>query len=355
MTRSWFVLYRPSAPSVRAQTVQVLATAGALVERGHHVTVCVQTATSAHAIRRAHGLPDSLDLVRLPLSNSLASLAYRITFTKFLRRTRGAGVALARSKRHARWAVRWFGGRFRLILEAHEVDSLHPERNRTVSRELERHVLSAAWGVIANASGTLQDLRKEHRVLPPAKVIPNAARPGGPPAEPGQDIGWVGSIRPDKDPWTVAGAARRLSERIVLIGPSRTEASKVIEASGGALCYETARVPADVPERLRRFRTLVVPLSRGRFGDRWASPLKLFDALESGVPTVAADTRAVRAIAGDAFVPYEPGDVRSLCDALVRATRDESLRRRLRQSAEERSRTWSDRAAELEAFADEIL
>ncbi|MEO0604610.1 MAG: glycosyltransferase [Myxococcota bacterium] len=355
MTRDWFVLYRPAAPAVRAQTVQVLASAGALAERGHRVTVCVQTTSSDAAIRRAHGLPDALELVRLPPGNTLASAAYRLAFARFVCRTEGRGVALARAKRHADWALRWFGGRFRLVVEMHEVDSLHPDRNRQAMRRLEERVLRRAWGVVTNAAGTLADLRHTHRTLPPARVIPNAARPGGPPADPGHDVGWVGSVRPEKDPDTVVAAVRTLALRVVLVGPTPGEAAPLVQAAEGRLHLEAARTPVEVPDRLRRFRALIVPLSPGRFGERWTSPLKLFDALASGVPMVAADTPAVRAVAEGAYVPYTPGDVGSLRKALVRATTDPRLRARVSTAAQQRSRTWTQRAAEVESFVDEVL
>jgi len=355
VTRDWFVLYRPTAPSIRAQHVQVLATAGALAERGHRVTVCVQTRASAAAIRRAHGLPDSLDLVRLPRSNTMASIGYRLAFARYVRRTHGTGAVLARSKRHAAWALDWFEGRFQLLMEVHEVDSLRDDRDPQPLRELEGRVLHAASGVVANAPGTLDDLRTAHPVLPPSRVVQNGARPGGPPAEPGHDVGWVGSIREEKDPRTVAEAIRGLSCRVVSIGPSADEVAPLAAIAGDRLHHEPTRWPAAIPERLRRFRALLVPLSPGRFGERWSSPLKLFDALQSGVPVVAADTSAVRAIAGDGFVPYVPGDAASLRRAIERALDDEDLRERVQVAAAPRRRTWADRAADLERFADLVL
>lgn len=361
MTRDWFVLYRPSAPSVRAQSVQVLATADALAARGHRVTVCVQSEGPLEAIREAHGLgAETLQLQVLSRRNTWASLEYRRQFARFVRRTRGRGIVLARAKRHAAWALRRFPGRVRLILEAHEVDSLREDRGPEAARvayELERTVLAGAWGLVANAVGTLDDLRRTHRWLPPSCVVHNAARPGGPAVDPGQDIGWVGSVRPDKDPETVAQAARDLPEplRVVLLGPDPADVTALVAQAAGRLRLEPARWPAAIPDRLRRFRTLVVPLSAGRFGERWSSPLKLFDALQSGVPTVAADTAAVRTIAGDAFVPYRPGDAASLGAALVRASRDEPLRHRLREAARRRARTWAHRAAELDRFVDRLV
>jgi len=355
VTRDWFVLYRPTAPSVRAQCIQVLATAGALAERGHRVTVCVQARATLQAIRRAHGLPESLNIVRLPLSNTLASVGYRLAFARFVQRTAGIGAVLARSKRHAAWALDWFEGGFQLLVEVHEVDSLRTDRDAAEMRALEERVLYSACGVVANAPGTLADLEGAHQLTLPSVVVQNGARPGGPPAEPGHAVGWVGSIRPEKDPHTVAEAIRELACRVVLIGPTAEQVAPLAAAANGRLHREPARWPAEVPERLRRFRVLLVPLSAGRFGERWSSPLKLFDALQSGVPVVAADTQAVRSIAGSGFVPYVPGDPTSLREAIERAINDEELREQIVSAAEPRRRTWGDRAAELERFADRVL
>ncbi|MEQ1508307.1 MAG: glycosyltransferase, partial [Myxococcota bacterium] len=277
-----------------------------------------------------------------------ASVAYRLGFAAWIARTRGRGIALARRKRHAAWAVSTFGARFRLVLEVHEVDSRQAAdpADAAAAHALEATVLRAAWGVIANADGTLSELRDAHRRLPPARVIHNAARPGAVPAADSHGVGVVGAVRPYKDPQTVAAAAAQLDQPVTWVGAT------VADGLGDVVVE--APVPyRDVPARIGRFRTLVVPLSPGLFGERLTSPLKLWDALASGIPVVAADTPAIRAAAGDAFLPYVPGDPASLARAITLASTDPAVRASLIARARGRARTWDQRASEVEAFLAE--
>ncbi|HHO51906.1 MAG TPA: glycosyltransferase, partial [Deltaproteobacteria bacterium] len=203
--------------------------------------------------------------------------------------------------------------------------------------------------------GTLEELRRIHPVLPPAVVIHNGAVGGIEPEPPGRGIGCVGSIRPYKDPRTVARAARRTLEPVIWIGPGAREIEALQELAGGRLGWEPPLASGRIPQRLARFRALLLPLSAGLFGERLTSPLKLWDALASGIPLVAADTPAVREAAGAGFVPYPPGDADALVAALDAACRDEALRTRVLDAAGGRVRRWSDRAAEIETFADRVI
>lgn len=342
----WFWLYRPAAPAARAQSVQVVNAAHAMAARGHRVELCVEGDRPAAEILAYYGLPmvPELRLHVLP-RGTWGSLRYRGLFAAWVARSGGRGIALARRKRHAAWAARWFSGRFRLILEVHEVDS-EQARDRGDDprrwRALEADLLARASGVVANAEGTLDLLRSVHSMVPPAIVAHNGARPWTPTGEEGHGIGIVGSVRPYKDPHTVAAAARLLDRPITWVG-----ADQPLEAPVRA---EPPVPYRDVPARLARFRTLLLPLSPGLFGERLTSPLKLWDALQSGVPLVAADTEAVRLAAGGAYVPYRPGDPADLARALAAAERDEALRERVLAVARARARTWAGRAEEIEAF-----
>ncbi len=359
--RAWFWMYRPTAPSTRAQSIQVVSAAHAQASLGHRVELCVEGAAGLEPaeILASYGLApvEGLRLVRLPASRSAASLLYRARFLRFVARTGGAGVVLARRKRHAAQALRRLGGRFHLLLEAHEVDSaLAAAAGRDPEPELrlEREVLRGARGVVCNADGTLRVLREAHPWLPPAVVLHNGARSGLPPHPDGLGIGVVGSVRPYKDPRTVAAAAALARTPVVWVGADRDHDDLRLR-SAGRLVLEPPVPPSAVPARLARFRALLVPLSPGLFGEALTSPLKLWDALASGLPVVAADTPAVRAAAGDAFLPYRPGDPASLAAALDRACEDEALRSRLVAAAAARARTWGRRARELSAFADRVL
>ncbi len=78
------------------------------------------------------------------------------------------------------------------------------------------------------------------------------------------------------------------------------------------------------------------------------------EALACGIPVAASDIPAVRELAGDAFVPFDPLDVQAIAEATERAAFDSEDRERRRRAGIERVRklTWA-RSAEmhLEVYA----
>lgn len=357
--RRLFWLYRPTAPSVRAQSIQVVHAAHASAARGHQVTVCVQAAersTTAAGVLDFYGLHPvpTLDLRVLPVRNTAASLAFRAAFGEWA--LGGGGVAIARSKRYAVEAARWSRG-VRIVLEAHEVDSLQAEeagRDSAGIRDLETRALAASVGVICNCEGTERLLRQAHAEAPPTAVLHNASRRDRirEPAGPGQGIGYVGSLRAAKDPGVLADAARQLERPVVVVGPERDEA--LVARSGGWLRFEPALAHRDVPDRLARFAAVALPVGGGLFGEQLTSPLKLWDYLGCGRPIVAADTPALRAAAGEAAHYWPVGDARALATAVAEVLDDAVRRQALVVAARARFRTWDERAAELDGFLERV-
>jgi glycosyltransferase involved in cell wall biosynthesis len=365
--RAVFWMYRPTAPSARAQSIQVIHAAHACAERGHRVTLCVRAASpgvTAADVLDAYGLAPSpgLRLVVTPAGGTASSLRVRWEVARWMAANPG-GLVLARAKRDAAAARRWFGQRFRLVLEAHEVDSLRAaERGDDPGpwRQLEARVLAESSGVIANCPGTLEALRVAHPhaavLADRAVALQNATHPARirRPTTPGDDIGYVGSLLPEKDVAVLADAAARLGRRVVLVGPPHPSVDALIARGGGYLVREGPLPHRDVPDRLARFRTLVLPLGTGLFGSQLTSPLKLFDYLASGRPIAAADTPAARAAAPPGSVVWwQAGDAGSLATALDRLDRDDALRAATLGAA--RVRTWAERAAEQDAFLDAVL
>lgn len=358
-----FWLYRPVAPSLRAQSIQVVHAAHAMAARGHRVALCVQRPgpepVAPRDVLRFYDLAPapSLRLRVLTHRTTVASAAYRAELASWALRTRGGGIAIARSKRHAAQALRW-GLPLRLVLEAHEVDSeLAREGGRDPGpmRALERRVLGGAVAVVCNAPGTLELLREVHGPLPPACALHNATSRSRcrSPSGPGRGVGYAGSLRSYKDVATVAEAAARRRAPITLVGAAGPDARALQRSGQGWLRLEPPLDYARVPDRLAAFRTLLLPLASGLFGDALTSPLKLWDYLAVGVPIVAADTAAVRRAAPGRTLGYRPGDPADLARALDRADEDEAARARV--TADRLVRTWDDRAGELEAFLAEVL
>ena len=355
-----FWLYRPTAPAVRAQSIQVVHAAHASAVRGHHVTLCVQpdrAGRAASEILAFYGLApvDGLDLRVLPVGNTAASVGFRAIVARW---AMGGGTFVARSKRYADQAMALLGDRVDLVLEAHEVDSLQAaERGEDPSgiRELEARVLARARGVICNCEGTAELLREAHPDAPTAAVLHNASHPGRrrEPEGSGEGIGYAGSLRGFKDPGLLADAARISGQRWTVVGPESDP--ELVARSERQLSFEPAIAHRDLPDRLARFAVLVLPVAPGLFGERLTSPLKLWDYLGAGRPIVATDTPAIRAAAGDAarYVPVsDPGAMARAAVELARAPSDGAA---LVQRARARFRTWDDRAAELDAFLDRVL
>jgi hypothetical protein len=301
----WLVLDRVADEPWKAQAVQVVHAAHALAGRGVRVTLLAASAR----VLDDHGLAALPTLtVRAIGRGTPASLRLRAALLTT------PGTVLVREPRYADLARR-LGRAY--VYEAHDA----------VGDALEARVLAGARGVFANTAGTLAALGVPGHVLANASSVP---RWGGS----GVGIGVVGSVRPYKDPETVARAAPRVGG-ITWVGPGTDTLPAAVHAR--------PPVPRrEVPALLASFATLLLPLSPGRFGDTLTSPLKLWDALASGVPLVAADTPAVRAVAEGAYVPYVPGDADSLVAALL-ASPD------VRAAALARARalawTWDDRAA----------
>lgn len=351
-TDRWLMLYRPTCPGPRAQSIQTVHTAHALARAGVEVHLAVEPSSpvSPRELLAWYGLEPhpGLRLRVLPGQRTLASAAWRAWCGAFL--AQGGGVIYARSKRYARELVPWLGRRSGLVLEAHEVDSaLARERggDPRPSFELERAVLRKARGVVCNCGGTAELLRATHPGTPPLTVVHNASHLGLLPPG-GAGVGVVGSIREAKDARTVAAAARDSGGRWRWIGGADgSELSKELaRVSCGALSLEPPVAHRQVGEALASLGVLVVPLSEGIFGRSLTSPLKLWDARASGRPVVAADLPTVREIMGSSFFPYTPGDARSLL-AAARAAEAGPAR-----TGEPRG--WDARAAELLRFVREL-
>ena len=354
--------YRPRVPLMRAQFIQSLHTAHALAQRGHEVSVFAERAADWHgdigAALASYGLKPHAQLdLRLARSThpGVTGLRFRRLLAQWL--VGQNGVVYARSKKWARFAMR-FGAlsSARLVLEVHEVDSAQRVERGEDAREmlaLERQVLGAASGVVANCEGTLEQLRQVHGALvPPACVVHNGTSPDRqiePVPHDGVVVGYLGSPRRYKDLDTVLAAAGELNGALqfrVIGAPADDAAGLNVQGTAHVEVADAVPYP-EVAPLLAGLDVAVLPLGTDLYSRELASPLKLWDYLAAGLRVVAADTPSVRRICGEDVEYYQPGDASSLISALQRAL--------LTDRPAPRLRTWADRAAEIETFLESVL
>jgi glycosyltransferase involved in cell wall biosynthesis len=359
-------LYRPRIPTLRAQAIQVLHSCHALARRGHRVDLFFHgppRRLEPSAALAPYGLAPlpGLQLTSLSFAHpGAAGLEFRVRVLALLARARGERpVVYARTKRHAAQLGPWRARLgFRLIFESHEAESAQArergEPHQAIAR-LERRVLGSCDALVCNCEGTLELLEEIHGPALPARrlVIHNGTDPDravGAVAHEGVVAGYLGSLRAYKNIHTLIDAAALLPVgfRVRILGgaPGDGEYERAEALAGPRVEIAPALPYGMVPEALAAMDVLVLSLGDDLYGRRLASPLKLWDYLATGKPVVAPDLPSVRAICGDAFTAYAPGDAASLASAIQRAA--------ALGPAAPRLRSWDERAAEIEALAEEL-
>ena len=352
-------LFRPTLPSPRAQSIQSMNMAHALARQGCAVTLignrAVEESLNPYEYYDLEPLP-SLSVSLLPGGATAASVLFRARVMSWLLK-HPDGIIYARSKRYASQIIPWMSKRQKLVLEMHEVDSLLAEERGEPAdsiRNLECRVLKSASGVVTNAAGTLSVLQAAHSTLPVAMASPNGTHRNRvrTTVSTGVGVGYLGSLRRYKDLNTLALAAKMTSLPISLVTPEfkTPEANRLRQVSGNRLRIVPAVPYSRIPDTLRSFQMVVIPLSDGLFGRSLTSPLKLWDALAARTPIVGADLPSLHEAAPGAFVPYTPGNPSSLVESIERLATDEALRCSLAETMS--PRTWCQRAGEVVQFLE---
>ncbi len=194
----------------------------------------------------------------------------------------------------------------------------------------------------------------------PVLTIPNGVDPGRFTAEPGSGsptpvIAFVGTFRPWHAPELLVAAAARLASdgdpvSLLLVGdgPLREDALAAAAAAGVAVTSTGAVAPAEVPALLARADIACAPYPEG---DAYFSPLKVFEYLAAGLPTVSAAVADLpRLLRPEEALLTPPGDLEALTEALRTLVRDPAARARLgragRTAARERF-AWSALARDV--------
>jgi starch synthase len=172
-----------------------------------------------------------------------------------------------------------------------------------------------------------------------------------------------GSFRPWHGVHVVEAAARLLSERrdlyfVLVGGPSSGEGEGFRGRRLGAVAYES------MPEIVASADVGVAPydssrLKQLRLGFYW-SPLKIFEYMASGLPTVTITRPPLTEIVreGQEGLHVPEGDPRALARALIELAEDPSLRARMGASARARvveRYSWERHCAQIEGVLRRIV
>jgi glycosyltransferase involved in cell wall biosynthesis len=198
------------------------------------------------------------------------------------------------------------------------------------------------------------------RFRPGASVGAVRARlgiPGGAPV-----VGFAGSLKPwhgtDLLLEAFAAARRRHHEaRLLIVGdgpeaePLRSQARRL--GLDGAALFTGAVPHDDVPELLAAMDIAVAPYRR--VPDFYFSPLKLYEYMAAGLPTIASDAGDIAEVVreGENGLLVEPDDPAALGATLLRLLDDAPLRVRLGQAArhDAEGRDWGRNAAQVIRYA----
>ncbi|MBK8000287.1 MAG: glycosyltransferase family 4 protein [Verrucomicrobia bacterium] len=199
-------------------------------------------------------------------------------------------------------------------------------------------------------------------------VVPNAVNPHRfgpkvkahqPPSGDAFVVGFVGTLKPWHGLPVLADAfiqfhAQNPAARLLIVGdgPERDALSSALAARGlsDAVHFTGAVTPEEIPGWLASMHVAVAPYPA--LDNFYFSPLKLFEYLAAGLPTVASRIGQVTELLreGETGLLVTPGDPTSLCSTLARLRADASLRAQLGANGRayvERHHTWDAAVARL--------
>jgi glycosyltransferase involved in cell wall biosynthesis len=376
-------------PSVRAQAVQVLHVAASLrarladVRLLHARRVPTPALPPGRELFEYYGIPDGarprveavpcVDFVdRVPrrvqfVPARIQELSFAYNASALVRRTGDDAWVLSREVEAALHLVR--AGRRAVFVEIHRVPA-----GRMRVRWL-REVLERAAGVVAISGGVAEDLRelgaREERlcVEHDGVALENFADPL-PKDRVRDELGlarnlptvvYAGSLLEWKGVDVLLGAAERVpGARFVIVGGGESETAALRERHRALanVRFEGFRPPSEVARWLAAADVAVVPnRSTPAISAKYTSPLKVFEAMASGVAIVASNLPSLRDVLEHDRTAWlvEPDDPDALARGLGTLLSDPNLRIRLvtRARIAVTRYSWSSRARRLVAWMAE--
>jgi glycosyltransferase involved in cell wall biosynthesis len=239
---------------------------------------------------------------------------------------------------------------------------LHAWWRRRLGTIAIRHTLDTADHVLCNSEATRRSAerwidRERTSVAYHGVAEPFFAGTAREPAAPPYDIAAFGVAKPYKNvPCLVRAfaliAAARPDVRLLLVGGDGG-ARDLIERHGLADRVRITGPLADTELRaaIRAAAVFVVPSLVEGFG------LPALEAMALGTPVVVSDTPALREVAADAALAFDPHQPASLAAVLTRVLDEEGLSSRMSAAGRQRARQfdWARTAEQTLAVYDSVL
>jgi glycosyltransferase involved in cell wall biosynthesis len=391
MSRSYRILYHHRIRADDGQAVHVRELIGALRAAGHevHEAALVPKTGAAAAVRDAARAPSFWQ--RLSLPRPAIELAERLYNRTGRRLLRAAALQFRPDFVYERHALHCHAGLdvarelgVPLLLEVNspmvdEMQKLGKLWFRGAAQRTERQVLGAADAVLA-VTEVLGQMLVQRGARPAAvHVVGNGAVPerydAAARAAAAQlrarwalpagafALGFVGYMRP----WHRLDLVLDVMSRpgfgeLVLVLVGTGPALPALQARAAALGLSARLLalgevpPAALPAHVLALDAALIPAINA-----YASPLKLFDSLAAGVPTLAPDQPNLRENLQDGQngLLFAPGAADALAVALGRLVQDRGFAARLgaagRQSLLAQRWTWAGNAERVAAIAARVL
>lgn len=359
-------------PNEKAHGIQIAKMCEAFIQAGADLTLVVPNRGSGD-IQQFYSLAHNIPLRRLPVFNLqfLGPVGYRLTAFQFalsalfyvwikaIRAERFvvytidmdsfsfAPLALApsllfaemHSTKKSSFFIRFFFRHARIIAT-----------NRLIGDELAKTFKLSPERVQVEPNGVDESVL--HNVLSPLEARASLNLPVDKPI-----ALYVGRFYEWKGLGILADAAKDSPLSIYLVGGTRDEYERVTKKNGAQLHFIGARPAEEIPRWLAAADVLIMlGTAENEYSYRYTSPMKVFEYLVAGRPTVASRTPAVTSIMGEgtAFW-YEPDNAGSLSQAIQEAYTSPKAEAKIESGrALALEHTWRRRTERILAFCSSM-
>jgi glycosyltransferase involved in cell wall biosynthesis len=249
--------------------------------------------------------------------------------------------------------------------------------NQSLATRHTRQAFVKAGAVVAVSEPVADYVRRYRNQAAQIHVIPNAvdverfdpsSRASRHPGAGDFTIGFVGTLKPWHGVTDLVRAFSLLADhhlplRLLIVGDGpqiealRQQAHELSGVANRQAHFTGAVPPAEVPRLLAEMDVAVAPYPE--LENCYFSPLKIFEYMAAGLPTVASRTGQIPMLLGhgETGLLVPPGNPTQLAGALRRLIQDPALRMRLGRAARalvERQFTWSVVVDRLEQIAAQL-